>query len=106
LPFIFIIAFTGVYLKYASVLEELIASILSDLYLRVYKVTQDGGNKLPVKVFDSNFLFLVCRLGRAPCQTRMPSGWRGYVWVLKKNGAFRNSAQKKLQPSAEIYVSK
>jgi hypothetical protein len=51
-----------------------------------------GGSKLPAKVFDSNFLLLVCRLGRAPWETRMASGWIGYVWALKKSGAFRDSA--------------
>jgi hypothetical protein len=43
-----------------------------------------GGNKLPIKIFDSNFLLLLCRLGRAAWQTRMSSGWRGYVWECKK----------------------
>jgi hypothetical protein len=55
LVIIFIFAFTGMYLKYGNV------------------------NKLQKKVFDSNFLLLVCRLGRAPRETRMASGWRGYV---------------------------
>jgi hypothetical protein len=44
----------------------------------------EGGNKLPAKVFDSNFLLLDCRLGRVPWQTRMASGWRGYVWGSPK----------------------
>jgi hypothetical protein len=29
-----------------------------------YKVLKFGDNKLPAKVFDSNFFLLVCRLGR------------------------------------------
>jgi hypothetical protein len=56
------------------------------------QVTQDGGNKLPVKVLTTNFLLLVCRLGRAPGQTRMASCWRGHVWALKKSGMFGDSA--------------
>jgi hypothetical protein len=71
----FIFAFTGVYLKYASVSQQLI-------------VPKFGDDKLPSKVFDSNLLLLVCRLGRAPWRTRMASGWRGFVWALKKSGAF------------------
>jgi hypothetical protein len=62
--------------------------------------------QLPSKVFDSNFLLLVCRLGRAPWQTRMVSGWRGYVWALKKNGVFQDSAQGELEISAQIHMSK
>jgi hypothetical protein len=62
---VIIFIFTGVYLKYASVSQA-------------------------AKVFDSNFLLLICRLGRAPWQTRMVSGWRGYVLALKKRGAFRD----------------
>jgi hypothetical protein len=71
-----------------------------------YKVTQYGDNKLPVEVFDSNFLLLACRLGRAPWETRIASGWRGYVWALKKIGAFRDSAHNGLQSSAGIHVKK
>jgi hypothetical protein len=93
LVIIFIFAFTGVYLKYASVSQQLIAQV---------QVTQDGGNKLAAKGFDSNFHLLVCRLGRAPWETRMASGWRGYVWALKKSGAFRDG----LQTSSEIHVNK
>jgi hypothetical protein len=52
------------------------------------QVTQDGGNKLLAKIFDSNFLLLVCRLGRAPRETTMASGWRGYVWVHRKMARF------------------
>jgi hypothetical protein len=58
LAIIYIFAFTGVHLKYASVSQQLIAPILSGTG------HSDGGNKLSVQVFDSNFLFLVCRLGR------------------------------------------
>jgi hypothetical protein len=68
------------------------------------QVTQDGGNNLPAKVFDSNFLLLVCRLGRALWETRTASGWRGYVWALKKNDAFRDSAQNILQTSLEMHT--
>jgi hypothetical protein len=63
-------AFTGVYLKYASVSQQLIVPKLED------QVVKFGESKLPAKVFDSNFLLLVCRLGRAPWKTRMVSGWR------------------------------
>jgi hypothetical protein len=78
---IFIFAFTGVYLKYASVSQQLIVPKLEDL---VYRSLKAGGNKLPAKVFDSNSMFLVSRLGRAPQQTRMASRWRGYIWALEK----------------------
>jgi hypothetical protein len=70
------------------------------------QVTQDGGNKLPAKVFYSNFLLLVCRLGRAPWQTRMASDWRGFVWTLKKSGTFRDSTQDGLLTSAGIHMKK
>jgi hypothetical protein len=36
----------------------------------------------------------------------MASGRRGYVWVLKKSGVFRDSAQNILQRSAELHTSK
>jgi hypothetical protein len=97
---VIILAFTGVYLKYASVSQQLIVPKLE------VQVTQDGDNKLPVKVFDSNFLLLDCRLGRAPWRTRMVSGWRGYVQAPKKSGVFRDSAQNVLQTSAEMNVWK
>jgi hypothetical protein len=58
------------------------------------------------KISDSNFLLVVCRLGRAPWQTKMASGWRGYRWPLGKSGAFRDSAQNRLQTSAEIHMKK
>jgi hypothetical protein len=73
-----IFGFTGVYLKYVSISQELIVPKVEGLVL-LYRVTQDGGNKLPAKIFDSNFLLLVCRLGRAAWETRMASGWRGHV---------------------------
>jgi hypothetical protein len=65
-----------------------------------------GDNKLPAEVFDSNFVLIVCRLGRAPWETRMASGWRGYVWVLKKSGAFRDSAQNGPRSSAGKHMKK
>jgi hypothetical protein len=95
----------GVYLKYANVLQQLIVPKLEDLRTQV-QATQDGGNKLPAKELDSNFLLLVCRLGRVPWQRRMASGWRGDVWVLKKSGAFRDSAQNRFQTSAGIHIYK
>jgi hypothetical protein len=36
----------------------------------------------------------------------MASGWRGYVWALKKIGAFRDSAQNGLQTSAIVHMKK
>jgi hypothetical protein len=36
----------------------------------------------------------------------MASGWRGYAWVLKKSGAFRDSAQNGLQTSAGLHMKK
>jgi hypothetical protein len=95
--------FTGVYLKYVSISQELIVCKLEGLVLW-YRVTQDGDNKFPTKIFDSNFLFLVCRLRRAPWETRMASGWRGHVWALKKSGVFRDSARDGLQTSAVIHI--
>jgi hypothetical protein len=84
----------------SSVSQPHIVPKLEDLVLRYRLPKMGGGNKLPAKVFDSNFLHFVCRLGRAPWETNMASGWRGYVWVLKKSGAFRDSAQNGLQSSA------
>jgi hypothetical protein len=55
-----------VYLKYAIVSEQFIVPRLEECASA--QVTQDGGNKLPAKQFDSNFLLFVCRLGRAPWQ--------------------------------------
>jgi hypothetical protein len=95
---IFICAFTGVYLKYAIVSEQLIVPKLEDLVLRYRSL------KLLAKVLDFNFLLFVCRLGRAPWETRMASGWRGYVWSLMKSGAFRDSAQNVLETPTGIYV--
>jgi hypothetical protein len=69
------------------------------------QVTREGGNKLPANVFDSNFLLLVCKLGRAPWKTRMASGWRGYVWALEKSDAFQDSVRNRLQTSAAIRVN-
>jgi hypothetical protein len=77
-----------------SVSQQLIVPKLEGLVLR-YRVTQDGGTKLPAKIYDSNFLLLVCRLGRAPWETRMASGWRGHVWALKKSGAFQDQQEYK-----------
>jgi hypothetical protein len=94
----YIFAFTVGYLKYASVLEQFTVPQTWG------PCTQDGGSKLPAKVYDSNFLFFVCRLGRAPRETRMASGWRGYVWALKKSGVFRDSAQYGLQIPAQEYI--
>jgi hypothetical protein len=42
-----------------SVSQQLIVPKLEGLVLR-YRVTQDGGNKLPAKIYDYNFLLLAC----------------------------------------------
>jgi hypothetical protein len=107
LVIIFIFTFTGVYLKCASVSQQLIAPILSDLYLSTsssrgglvlkYRSLKMGAVICQQKYLTLIFFLLVCRLGRAPWETWTASGWRGYVWALKKNGAFRDSAQARLQ---------
>jgi hypothetical protein len=101
--FAIIFIFTGVYLKHASVSQQLIVPILRTFVLRSLKM---GAISCQQRYFDSNFLCLVCRLGRAPWQIRMASGWRGYVPVLEKSGAFRDSAQNRLQASAGIRMNK
>jgi hypothetical protein len=92
----FIFSFTAVLFKICQCFTATFVPKLEDLVLRY------GGNKVPAKVFDSNFLLLVCRLGRAPWQTTIVAGWRGYVRALKKSGTFRDSAQNRLQISAGI----
>jgi hypothetical protein len=74
-----------------------LSPIFRDLYLSTSRQQ---------KYFDSNFLLFVYRLGRAPWQTRMASGWRGYVWAIKKSGAFRDSAHNGLQSASGIHINK
>jgi hypothetical protein len=95
-----------VYLKYVSVSQQLIAPIFSDLYPSTNKGHSRWGAISCHQKYLTNYLLLLCRLGRAPWQTRMASGWRGYVWALKKIGAFRDSAHKGLQSPTGIRMKK
>jgi hypothetical protein len=75
------------FLHYRSVFEMSVfhSNLLSPNLRNVHsaQVTQDGGNKLPATIFDSNFLLFVCRLERAPWQVRMASGLCAHVFELK-----------------------
>jgi hypothetical protein len=77
--------------KYASVSQQLIAPILIVPMLM-------GA----ISCQQKYLLLLDCRLGRTPWQTRMVSGWRGYVWAPKKSGAFRDKSILLTQISAGI----
>jgi hypothetical protein len=71
--------------KDAIVPQQLIAPRLEGLILG--KSHSNGGNKLLLKILYSNFVLFVCRLWRAPWQTRTVTRWRGYVQARDESGA-------------------
>jgi hypothetical protein len=84
----FIFAFTGVYLKYAIVSQQLIVPKLEDLVLR-YRSLKMGSISCQQKYLTLIFFCLFAGWG----EHHGKQGWRGCVWALKKSGAFRDSAK-------------
>jgi hypothetical protein len=97
LVIIFIFAFRGVYLKYASVSQQLIVPKLEDLVLRM------GAISCQQKYLTAIFFFLFAGWGEHHGKQGWLQAGEEVCGRSRKSGAFRDSAHNGLQTSSEIH---
>jgi hypothetical protein len=102
LVIIFIFAFTGVYLKYASVSQQLIVPKLEDLVLR-HKSLKMGAISCQQKYLTLIFFCLFAGWGEHHGEQGWFQAGEDMCGQSTKSDTFRDSAQNHLQTSAQTH---
>jgi hypothetical protein len=102
---IFIFAFTGVSIKYASVSQQLIVPKLEDLVLR-YRSLKMGAISCQQKYLTLIFFCLFAGWGEHHGKEGWLQAGEDMCGPSRKSGAFRVSAQNGLQILAGIHMKK